>query len=252
MNSTLERLTEEFTQLIGPEAFAKARAAQAEAAAAAQVAAEKAAVAAAKAASEKAAAAVVDPMVPAATPAPTAARPIPAGAVPPAVARAAATPPPRVAAPGAPAVVPRPVAPPAPSLPVPPPLPVQAVAHASKGFDFDAVVAPEQVVTAARLLDRDGFALDAITGVDWMAQNEMEVVYDYFHPSEPVRAVVRTRVARLAPDVPTISSVFPGANWHERETHDFFGIRFTGHPNLKPFLLPEDANFHPLRKDYQP
>lgn len=251
MNSTLERLTEEFTQLIGPEAFAKARAAQAEAATAAKAAAEKVAAAAAKAAAEKAAAAVVNPMVPATTPAPAAARPVSA-AVPPVVARPAATPPPGVGATAAPAVAPRPVPPPAPSLAVPPPLPVQAVAHASKGFDIDAVVAPEQVVTAAQLLDRDGFALDAITGVDWMAQNEMEVVYDYFHPSEPVRVVVRTRVARLAPEVPTISRVFPGANWHERETHDFFGIRFTGHPNLKPFLLPEDANFHPLRKDYQP
>jgi len=51
--------------------------------------------------------------------------------------------------------------------------------------------------------------------------------------------------------VPTISAVFPGANWHERETHDFFGIRFAGHPNLIPLLLPEDADYHPLRKDFK-
>jgi NADH-quinone oxidoreductase subunit C len=44
--------------------------------------------------------------------------------------------------------------------------------------------------------------------------------------------------------------VFPGANWHERETHDFFGIVFLGHPDLSPLLLPEDADFHPLRKDF--
>jgi NADH-quinone oxidoreductase subunit C len=50
--------------------------------------------------------------------------------------------------------------------------------------------------------------------------------------------------------VPTISHVHPGANWHERESHDFFGIIFTGHPGLLPLLLPEDADFHPLRKDY--
>ena len=48
----------------------------------------------------------------------------------------------------------------------------------------------------------------------------------------------------------TISPVFPGANWHERETHDFFGIVFRGHPNLEPLLLPEDATYHPLRKDF--
>jgi hypothetical protein len=89
-------------------------------------------------------------------------------------------------------------------------------------------------------MDRD-FALDAVTGVDWLAQNEMEVVYDLLPPDEPVRVVVRTRIPRGQPELPTIAGVFAGANWHERETHDFFGIRFAGHPNLKPFLLPEDA-----------
>jgi len=113
-------------------------------------------------------------------------------------------------------------------------------------------VAPADVVAAATIMDREGFAIDAVTGVDWIAQNEMEIVYDFFHPTESVRAVVRTRVPRAEPELPTISPIFPGANWHERETHDFFGIRFAGHPNLKPFLLPEDADFHPLRKDYQP
>jgi NADH-quinone oxidoreductase subunit C len=130
--------------------------------------------------------------------------------------------------------------------------PVQTVAHALKGYNFDATVAPAQVVAAAQIMDRTGFALDAVTGVDWIAQNEMEVVYDFFHPTVSLHAVVRTRVLRAQPELPTISGVFPGANWHERETHDFFGISFLGHPNLKPFLLPEDANFHPLRKDYQP
>ncbi|OHE88856.1 MAG: hypothetical protein A3G75_13545 [Verrucomicrobia bacterium RIFCSPLOWO2_12_FULL_64_8] len=130
--------------------------------------------------------------------------------------------------------------------------PVQTWAFALKGFVFDASVASDQVVAAAGIMDRNGFALDAITGVDWIAQNEMEVVYDFFHPEENLRAVVRTRMPRATPELPTISPVFPGANWHERETHDFFGIRFLGHPNLAPFLLPEDADFHPLRKDYQP
>ena len=50
--------------------------------------------------------------------------------------------------------------------------------------------------------------------------------------------------------MPSVASVWPGANWHEREAHDFFGIKFVGHPNLEPFLLPEDSVFHPLRKDY--
>ena len=138
---------------------------------------------------------------------------------------------------------------PAPAPTVPPP-PVQVVEYAAKGYHLDATVPADRVVAAAVLLEKQGFAMDAITGVDWMAQNEMEVVYDYFHPAVSMRVVVRCRVPRGAPEVPTISHVFAGANWHERETHEFFGIRFVGHPNLVPLLLPEDAEYHPLRKDF--
>lgn len=145
--------------------------------------------------------------------------------------------------------------PPPPPVPVPAalasvPVPFQGVDFALKGFHADAAVAPGEVVAAAAALDQAGFALDTITGVDWMAQGQMEAVYDYFHPVSGLRAVVRARAPRENPEFPTISQVFPGANWHERETHDFFGIRFAGHPDLTPFLLPEDATYHPLRKDF--
>ena len=130
------------------------------------------------------------------------------------------------------------------------PIAFQPVDYFLRGFHLDATVEANQVVEAAEHLAREGFALDTITGVDWLALGQMEVVYDYFHPGRFLRAVVRTRVARDKAEVPTISAVFPGANWHERETHDFFGIRFLGHPNLMPFLLPEDATYHPLRKDF--
>jgi NADH-quinone oxidoreductase subunit C len=121
-----------------------------------------------------------------------------------------------------------------------------------RGVHLDATVAPEKVVSVAIALDKEGFSLDTITGVDWLAQGQMEVIYDYFHATRPLRVAVRTRIPRDTPEIQTISEIFPGANWHERETHDFFGIRFLGHPNLTPFLLPEDSVFHPLRKDYQP
>jgi NADH-quinone oxidoreductase subunit C len=122
--------------------------------------------------------------------------------------------------------------------------------YLSKGYHCEATVESQNVVPAAEMLDKEGFSLDTITGVDWMAEGQMEVVYDYFHPRKWLRAVVRTRIPREKPELPTISGVFPGANWHERETHDFFGICFIGHPDLTPFLLPEDATFHPLRKDF--
>ena len=124
------------------------------------------------------------------------------------------------------------------------------VDHAARGFHLDVRVRPARVVVAAALLDQNGFAMDAVTGVDWIAENEMEVVYDFFHPAHAWRVVVRTRVPRSQPEVPTVSEIYPGANWHERETHEFFGIVFLGHPNLTPLLLPEDATYHPLRKDF--
>jgi NADH-quinone oxidoreductase subunit C len=145
----------------------------------------------------------------------------------------------------------------APPAPRPNPLahltvPFQVVDYAEKGYHLDATVSPDRVVAAAEELDKSGFAIDTITGVDWIAEGQMEVVYDYFHFTQGLRVVVRTRIPRDNPELPTISHVFPGANWHERETHDFFGIRFAGHPDLTPFLLPEDATYHPLRKDFNP
>ena len=131
-------------------------------------------------------------------------------------------------------------------------LPFQTVDYALKGYHLDANVGSDKVVAAAVELNREGFALDTITGVDWLAQNQMEVVYDYFHPLTGLRVVIRSKVARENPEFPTISTVYPGAAWHEREAHDFFGIRFSGHPNLIPFLLPEVATYHPLRKDFAP
>ena len=178
-------------------------------------------------------------------------------ASPPAVpAPTAVVPPKPVAAtaprPAAPAQPPPPPAPPAPNPLAHLPLPFKGVDYAAKGYHADATVSPDLVVAVAEVLDKEGLSLDTITGVDWMAEGQMEVVYDYFHPAKALRVVVRTRIPRDNPEIASIHKVFPGANWHERETHDFFGIRFLGHPNLTPFLLPEDADFHPLRKDYAP
>lgn len=138
-----------------------------------------------------------------------------------------------------------------PASPAPvPPGPVQVIDFPSRGWHLDVAVPVERLVSAVELLDRRGLALDAVTGMDWLARQEMEVVYDFFHLEETLRVVVRCRVPRDQPEVPTISAVFAGANWHEREAHEFFGIRFRGHPNLVPLLLPEDADYHPLRKDF--
>lgn len=127
--------------------------------------------------------------------------------------------------------------------------------HRSRGAHLDALLAGDQVVAAAKIMQRFGLTLEAVTGVDWIKQNKFEVIYDYalYAPSEDLfRIVVRALVDRDQPDIPTVSDIFAGANWHERETWDLLGINFTGHPQLTRFLLPEDADFHPLRKDFKP
>jgi len=125
--------------------------------------------------------------------------------------------------------------------------------HAVRGYHIDVLCSPDQVVDAARLLDEAGFCLEAVTGVDWIKEEQMEVVYDYnLTDGRFCRVAVRALLPRSAPEVPTVSDIYPGANWHERETHEFFGIAFKGHPYLVPLLLPEDADFHPLLKDFTP
>jgi len=125
--------------------------------------------------------------------------------------------------------------------------------YAARGTALDVLCDPDQVVDAAKIMDEAGFFLEAITGVDWIKEDRFEVIYDYNHyGEEPCRVVVRTFIPRSEPEIPTISDVMPSANWHERETYDFYGIKFAGHPCLIPILLPEDADFHPLLKDFKP
>jgi len=102
-------------------------------------------------------------------------------------------------------------------------------------------------------MDREGYFLEAISGVDWLDKQQLEILYDYNRlGGAHCRVMVRTRVPRNEPVVPTISGIFPAADWHERETFDFYGVHFQDHPNLIRILLPEDADFHPLLKDFMP
>ena len=125
--------------------------------------------------------------------------------------------------------------------------------HAEHGYDIDVQLDPGELLAAVMIIDKAGFFLESITGVDWIKEEQLEVVYDFSrYDFDTCRVVIRTRTPRSEPKVPTISKIYAGAGWHERETHDFFGIKFDGHPHLIPLLLPEDADFHPLLKDFKP
>ena len=121
------------------------------------------------------------------------------------------------------------------------------------GHHLEVLCPADQVVALAEVMDRNGYFLESISGVDWPELQQLEVVYDFNRlGGEHYRVMVRSRIPRETPEIPSITGIFPSADWHERETFDFYGVLFQDHPNLIRILLPEDADFFPLRKDYMP
>jgi NADH-quinone oxidoreductase subunit C len=93
--------------------------------------------------------------------------------------------------------------------------------------------------------------LSDVTCVDWYpAEPRFEVVYHLLSIPKKERVRLKVRLNSSSPAVESLTSVWPGANYFEREVFDLFGVRFTGHPYLRRILMPEDWEGHPLRKDY--
>ena len=96
--------------------------------------------------------------------------------------------------------------------------------------------------------------LSTVTAVDWPERTpRFDVVYQLL--SLPNQCVLRLKVrvgekGEEHPSVPSVTSIWPGANWYEREVYDLFGIEFAGHPDLRRIMMPPDWTTHPLRKDY--
>lgn len=181
--------------------------------------------------------------------------------------------------------------------------------YTARGYHLNVSVSPGHLCEVITVLDRTGFFIETITGVDWFGEkaalqkeaeaaaaakakaaakraeeaakaaqeageapaapapapeqapvaaakapdaspDDLEAIYDFNRYDSLFRVAVRTRVSRDNPEIPTISHIYPAAHWHEREARDFFGFTFVGHPYMVPLLLPEDADFHPLRKDF--
>lgn len=111
--------------------------------------------------------------------------------------------------------------------------------------------------------------LNCVSGVDYLETDpkkvakagyepHLEVVYHMTSFAHRHRFVLKVMLPRWKdgvegklPEVPTVSHIWPAADWHERETFDLCGIMFPGHPDLRRILLAEDWEGHPLRKDYE-
>lgn len=93
--------------------------------------------------------------------------------------------------------------------------------------------------------------LSDITAVDrFPVDPRFEVNYQLLSLDRKERLRLRVQVSAQDPVLPSVTAVWPTANWHERENYDLFGIRFEGHPHLTRILMPDDWEGHPLRKDY--
>jgi NADH-quinone oxidoreductase subunit C len=100
----------------------------------------------------------------------------------------------------------------------------------------------------------------SISSLDLIADNQLACVYDLMHVpmdqptelmTETIEFAVRVVVDRDKPVIPSVTGVWPTAEWHEREAYDLMGIVFKGHPDLRRILCPEDWEGHALRKDYE-
>jgi NADH-quinone oxidoreductase subunit C len=117
-------------------------------------------------------------------------------------------------------------------------------------------IVPERIAEVCRTM-RDDDALrfelcSSVSGVDYLGSDDRRLHVVYQLTSMTYRRRVRLEVAVTAesPYVPSVTGVFPTADWQERETYDMFGIVFEGHPNLTRILMPDDWEGHPQRKDY--
>jgi NADH-quinone oxidoreductase subunit C len=122
-------------------------------------------------------------------------------------------------------------------------------------FDFDELtltIAPEAIRAAALTVQAAGYNFfEDLTAVDWFpAAPRFQLSYHILSLAFKERVRLRVMLEGEAPAVESITPVWAGANYYEREVFDLFGIRFEEHPNLRRIMLPDDWNGHPLRKDY--
>ncbi|MDP9161691.1 MAG: NADH-quinone oxidoreductase subunit C [Acidobacteriota bacterium] len=125
-------------------------------------------------------------------------------------------------------------------------------------FDRDelSIYIERSMIREACLLLRDNPEcpfnyLSDVTCVDWYpSEPRFEVIYQLLSISKKERVRLKVRLSGGSPAVESVTPVWPGANYFEREVFDLFGIRFNGHPYMRRLLMPEDWEGYPLRKDY--
>jgi NADH-quinone oxidoreductase subunit C len=134
---------------------------------------------------------------------------------------------------------------------------LKALADLTTAAKFDrseltVTVARENIVASCEALKTAGYNfLEDVTAVDWYpSEPRFQISYSIFSFSLKRRIRLVVRLESESASLDSITSVWPSANFYEREVFDLFGVHFGGHPNLRRIMMPEDWNGHPLRKDY--
>jgi NADH-quinone oxidoreductase subunit C len=141
-----------------------------------------------------------------------------------------------------------------------------AIAQAIEAWDLTAImggsvehgeirlwIEPGRIVDVCRFLhEEQGFErLSGISAIDrYPLEPRFEAIYLLHSISRNQRLTLKVALPGADPAVASVTGVWPGANWYERETFDLFGIRFDGHPDLKRIMMPENWEGHPLRRDF--
>jgi len=115
------------------------------------------------------------------------------------------------------------------------------------GVIFSAQVPMDKLRDVMSACAEAGYFLETITGLDF--EDTAELVY-HLNCYEPGSRIAVRVLCDQEGTAPTVIDIYPSASWLEREVHDFYGIRFSDNPDMRPLLLPEDADYHPLRKTF--
>lgn len=119
--------------------------------------------------------------------------------------------------------------------------------------EHNFTVSKSSIFDIVKALKENGFQyLVDITGAHYPdTKNEFQIVYHIHNLTENLRIRLKVNLDSKNLEVPSMVSLYDGANWMERETFDFYGISFTNHPNLTRILNVDDMDYHPMRKEYK-